>query len=225
MSQPDWLNDDEALFALMKSELYTAALCDVMDELGYRDQAMNERIRPIGPPCVAAGRAKTVLAVDVYELDNEHYKLEIESVDSIRPHEIVVACTNGSRRTGFWGELLSTAARARGGVGAVVDGLVRDTRKIVEMNFPVFACGVKPVDSRGRSRVIDYDCPVECGDVLVRPGDIVMADHDGIAVVPAAIAADVVRLALERVRKESLSKKELQVGAYLRDVYNRYGVL
>jgi regulator of RNase E activity RraA len=213
------------ILELIEKKLYTAVLCDMMDEMGYREQAMDETIRPLDPSFVCAGIAKTILSVDVYHIPDDPYKMEIASVDSIRPGEVVVACTNNSRRTGFWGELLSTAAKAREARGAIIDGLVRDVKKILSLGFPVFARGIKPVDSKGRSIVIDYDCPVECGGVLVHPRDIIAADYDGVVVIPKDIAYEVVRKALEKVEKEDNSRRELSQGAYLRDVYKKYGVL
>ena len=186
---------------------------------------MHERIRPLDGSFVCAGRAKTILAVDVYQLSGDPYKMEIESVDSVRPDEVIVACTNNSIRTGFWGELLSTAAQTRGARGVIVDGLVRDVKKIVALGFPVFAAGIKPVDSKGRSIVLNYDCPIECGGVAVSPGDIIMADYDGVVVVPKEIVADVLKRALIKVEKENKSRQDLIAGAYLRDVYRRYGTL
>lgn len=218
-------DQNEIPFQILEKKLYTAALCDVMDEMGYRHQAMHERIRPLDGSFVCAGRAKTILAVDVYQISDDPYKMEIESVDSILPNEIVVACTNNSIRTGLWGELLSTAAQTRGARGVIVDGLVRDVKKIVALGFPVFAAGIKPVDSRGRSIVLNYDCPIECGGVAIYPGDIIMADYDGVAVVPKDIAGEVIEKALHKVEMENKSRKDLKDGAYLRDVYNRYGVL
>jgi len=215
----------EIPFHILEKKLYTAALCDVMDEMGYRHQAMHERIRPLDGSFVCAGRAKTILAVDVYQLSDDPYKMEIESVDSVRPDEVIVACTNNSIRTGFWGELLSTAAQVRGARGIIVDGLVRDVKKIVALGFPVFAAGIKPVDSKGRSIVLNYDCPIECGGVTINPGDIIMADYDGVAVVPKEIAGVVIEKALCKVEMENKSRKDLKDGAYLRDVYQRYGVL
>jgi regulator of RNase E activity RraA len=121
--------------------------------------------------------------------------------------------------------LLSTAARARGARGAVIDGLVRDVKKIEELGFPVFAAGIKPVDSRGRGIVIDCNVRVDCGGVLVSPGDLVFADYDGVVVIPAEVLPDVIRLADEKVTRENHTREELTSGAYLRDVYEKYGVL
>jgi regulator of RNase E activity RraA len=107
----------------------------------------------------------------------------------------------------------------------VVDGLVRDVRKIDGLGFPVFAAGIKPVDSKGRGQVIDYNRPVECGDVLVNPGDLVVADDDGIIVVPGDAVAETIRRATEKVSLENHTRDDLMKGAYLKDVYAKYGVL
>ena len=219
------VSDDYLLFDLMERELFTAVLCDVMDSMGYRNQAMSEVIRPLDPAFVFAGRAKTILAADVYHVSQEPYKIEIAALDSILPNEVVVVGTGNSRRSGFWGELLSTAARARGARVAVMDGLVRDVRQIIQLGFPVFAAGIKPVDSKGRGLVIDFDCPIQCGGVTVNPGDVVMADYDGVAVIPKGIVTEAVQAALGKVEKEDQTRDELAKGAYLKDVFERHGVL
>jgi len=216
---------DLALFERIERELYTAVVSDSLDELGHRKQAMREYLRPVHPNCCFAGRARTIACSDVYHDVEDPYAVEIEAVDSILPGEVVVVSTQQSRRNAPWGELLSTAAKARQARGAVVDGLVRDVRKIEDAGFPVFAAGIKPVDSRGRGVVTAYNLPVECGGVLVRPGDLVFADYDGVVVIPDEIVDEVVRLATEKVRREDGSRADLAKGAYLRDVFRKYGVL
>lgn len=216
---------DLELFSTIETTLYTAVVCDALDQLGYRSQAFRENIRPLFPDCRFAGWARTIAYVDVYHIPEDPYGLEIESIDSILPGEVVVISTAGSVQNAPWGELLSTAARARGARGSVIDGIVRDVRKIEALGFPVFARGVKPVDSKGRGIVIDYNVPVECGGVRVSPGDLIFADYDGIVAVPAEILPDAIRLAAEKVASENHSREELLEGAYLRDVYNKYGVL
>jgi regulator of RNase E activity RraA len=213
------------LFDLIECSLYTAVVCDSLDSLGYRDQAMREWMRPLNPGFRFAGRARTIAYVDVYHLPGDPYGMEIAAVDSILPGEVVVASTAGSLRNAPWGELMSTAARARGARGAVIDGLIRDVKKIEELGFPVFARGIKPIDSQGRGIVLDYNVPVECAGVLVTPGDLIFADYDGVVAIPAAVVPDAVRLATEKVSKENASRQELMNGAYLRDVYKKYGVL
>lgn len=218
--------EEKELFDRMERTLYSAVICDSLDVLGYRNQAMNERIRPLETGRARmVGRAKTILAVDVYHIGDDPYGKEIASIDSIRPNEVVVGATNESKRNGMWGELLSTASKMRGARGAVIDGLVRDTEKIIELGFPLHCAGYKPVDSQGRGLVIDYDCPVEAGGVLVHPGDVVFADRDGVVVIPQAVLTQVVEIATAKATGENNSRRELLEGKLLRDVYEKYGVL
>jgi len=216
---------DIALFQEIETTLYTAVIADSLDELGYRNQAMNPEMRPITPCTAFAGWARTIACVDVYHVPEDPYAMEIEALDSIRDGEVVVVSTGGSRRNAPWGELLSTAARARGARGAVIEGLVRDVRKIEELQFPVFAVGVKPVDSRGRGIVLGYNSPVECAGVLVTPGDLVVADFDGVVVIPQEAIHETVRMASDKAGRENESRRELLKGAFLRDVFEKYGVL
>ncbi len=216
---------DIELFKHAEKKLYTAVVSDALDELGYRGQAMREFMRPLFPGDRLVGWARTIACVDTFHIPPDPYSSEIEAVDSILPGEVAVISTAGSIQNAPWGELLSTAAKARGARGAVVDGLVRDVRKIEELGFPVFARGIKPVDSKGRGMVIDYNVPVNCAGVLVSPGDLVLADYDGVVVVPAEVVPEVIRMATEKATKEDGSRAELARGAYLRDVYAKFGVL
>ena len=216
---------DQELFAHLTDTLYTAVVSDALDELGHREQAMAEHLRPVGANVKFAGWARTIACMDMYHVDGDPYGAEIEAIDSILPGEVVVVSTGGSRRNAPWGELLSTAAIARGARGAVIDGLVRDVGRIQQLGFPLFAAGIKPVDSRGRGRVVSFNVPVQCGGVLVSPGDLVFADLDGVIAIPASLVDEVVRLATDKVSRETHSREELQKGAYLRTVYDKYGVL
>lgn len=219
------LDADFELFRTMEQVLYTAVVADALDQLGEHDRAMREYLRPLSPDVKFAGWARTILCQDVFYETPNPYELEIEAMDSILPGEVVAVSTGESKRNAPWGELLSTAAQARGARGAVVDGLVRDVKKIQECNFPVFAAGIKPVDSRGRGIVINYNVPVQCGGILVTPGDLIFADYDGVIAIPAALVEMTVALALEKVSKENHSREELRNGALLSDVYAKFGVL
>ena len=213
------------LFDALKHELYTAVISDVLDGLGYRNQAMDTTLRPVYASAVVVGRAHTVLSTDVYAIPTDPYTAEIAAIDSLQPNDVLVAATNHSQRTCFWGELLSTAARARGARGAVVDGHVRDVRQITAMQFPVFATGMRPVDSLGRGLVIQHQQPVTCGGVLVRPGDIVFGDVDGLVVIPREVEQEAIARAREKVAGENRVRQELERGDRLRDVFDRYGIL
>jgi 4-hydroxy-4-methyl-2-oxoglutarate aldolase len=216
---------NDSLLELLRSKLYTSVVSDVLDRQGLLDQAMAARIRPIEPGMRLVGKAHTVLSADVYQRPENPYIKEIGAVDALKPGDVMVAATNGSERTCLWGELLSTAARARGAIGCLIDGHTRDVKRILEMGFPVFCTGFRPVDSSSRSTVIDYGCPVRCGDVLVHPGDIVFADIDGVVVIPQDHLEPTVRMALEKVEGENASREMLEQGFLLREVYDRYGVL
>ena len=220
----DFKNDKE-LFDAMEQKLYSSVISDVLDKLGYREQAMRADINPMWPGAVVAGRAHTCLSVDVYEVKADHYAMEIEAVDTLKPNDVLVAGTNRSTETALWGELLSTASRARGARGAIVDGYVRDIVRIAEMQFPLFAAGTRPLDSMGRSIVLEYGRPVMCGDVMVNEGDIVFADIDGVIVIPRDIEQKAIELALEKASAEDSVREELLRGAMLGDVYKKYGVL
>jgi len=216
---------EDDLLQVMRDQLYVAVVSDVLDSIGLLDQAMHQRLRPIDPHMRCAGRAHTVLTADVYERAAEPYVLEIASVDALQPNDVMVACTNGSERTCFWGELLSTASVARGAAGCIIDGHTRDALKIIDMGFPVFATGFRPVDSSHRSNVVAYGVPVVVGGVRVNPGDIVFADFDGIVVVPKDRLEEVVAKALAKVEGENHARDMLLQGFLLRDVYDKFGVL
>ena len=146
-------------------------------------------------------------------------------MDSLVPGDVVVHSTDFSGTNAPWGELMTTIAKRNGAVGCICDSQVRDTVRIMEMNFPVYYTGIRPLDSQGRARVMAYDLPVRCGDVLVHPQELVFADHDGIVVIPKAVEQEVLQLALGRVGKESQARSDLQSGKTLREVYAKYGVL
>lgn len=205
--------------------LYTAVLSDALDEIGTRHQAMREYLRPVHAGRRFAGWARTISCVDTFEISPTPYDTEIEAVDSILPDEVVVVSTGHSTRNAPWGELLSTAAVARGARGVVVDGLVRDVEKIEVLGLPLFAAGVKPVDSLGRGIVTGYNEAVECGEVMVHPEDLIVGDRDGVIVVPRSMVQEVALLAADKVAREDGSRAELAAGAYLRDVFRKYGVL
>jgi regulator of RNase E activity RraA len=219
------LQPDIDLFKDLERNFYTAAISDALDELGHHEHAMREYLRPLSPDAVFAGWARTVLCQDMFYTPTDPYSLEIEALDSVLPGEVVAVSTGESKRNAPWGELLSTAARARGARGAVIDGLVRDVRAIQRLGFPVFAAGIKPVDSKGRGIVVDYNVPVLCGGILIRPGDLIFADYDGVVAIPSALVEETLQLARSKIAKENHSRKDLLEGAYLSGVYAKYGVL
>ncbi len=219
--------DDKERFTWVKENLYTPVLSDILDELGFRQQVMHHRLRPLDPEnCHIVGRARTVRWMEADYIQTEDpYGLEIESIDSLRPDDVVVHSTDYAESNAPWGELMSTAAKMRGAVGCICDSQIRDCLRIKALGFPVFCRGIRPLDSMGRGRVMAYDVPIRCGDVLVRPGELVYADFDGIVIVPTTVEAEVLERAAEKATRENASRAELMEGKLLRDVFNRYGAL
>lgn len=212
-------------FNIVQNKLFSAVIADILDDFGYRNQVMKYNIRPIHPSFKMVGRAFTMLATDIYHIPNNPYKKELEAIDRLAKDDIVVATTNGSISCGFWGELLSTAAIVKGARGAVIDGLTRDSNKIVEMGFPVFTRGYSPNDSKGRCEVISYNSPIQCGEVIVNTGDIIFADHDGVVVVPQDIWETVFLKAINKVSQENEMKNALQNGMGVVRAFQKYGIL
>jgi regulator of RNase E activity RraA len=151
--------------------------------------------------------------------------LEIDLIDSLQPGDVVVHSTDHSGTNAPWGELMTTIAMRNGAVGCVCDSQIRDAVQIIEMNFPIYYTGIRPLDSKGRARVMAYDLPVRCGDVLVHPQDLVFADYDGVVVIPQAIVSEVLVLAHEKIGKENKARQDLLNGKTLRQVFDTYRVL
>ncbi|MBY0513509.1 MAG: RraA family protein [Gemmataceae bacterium] len=205
------------------ANLYTAVVADVLDKLGFRNQCLHPRVRPLFPEAKAAGFALTVQTVPAREVAPPcPYAGELAAVDALEENHVLVVSESA---WSFWGELLSTAAQYRRCRGVVLDGPTRDSVAIRSMRFPVFHVGFHPADSLGRLDVAAHDVPISCGGVLVHPGDLVLADHDGVVVVPLAAAEEVLRLAEEKVSGENLVRKALAGGMTTAEAFAKYGIL
>ncbi len=212
----------------IRQQLYVAAVCDILDEIGYRNQAMHHRLRPLLPDirnCGFIGKARTLRWMETDHIPDNPYAMEIAFMDSLKQADVIVHSTDSAGTNAPWGELMSTVAKRNGAAGCVCDSQIRDCVKIIEMGFPVYYSGIRPLDSKGRAMVMAYDVPVKCGDVLVKTGDIIFADFDGIVVVPEELSEDVFKRAADKINSENLSRKELIEGRSLRDVYEKYHAL
>jgi regulator of RNase E activity RraA len=205
--------------------LYSAVLADVLDALGHRSSALPATLRPLRPEWKVFGRAATLSVVPVAVEPKQPYAVELECIDALRPGDVLVATTHGDHGSALWGELLSTAARAHGAVGAVIDGMTRDAAKILAMDFPVFAAGLCPLDSKGRLDGLSHGHPVRIGACVVRPGDWVFGDIDGLVVVPVELAETAFPRALEKVTGENRVRAALAAGRSVREVFAEYGIL
>jgi 4-hydroxy-4-methyl-2-oxoglutarate aldolase len=210
---------------MMRESLYAAVICDVLDAAGYPNQSPRVPFGVMTVRQTLVGRCKTTLWSDMAHADPKPYELELAAVDSCRADDVLIAAAGGSARSGIWGELLTTAARNQGCVGAIVDGMVRDVAKMRALQFPVFARGTCIYDSKDRQRVIDLDVPVEIDGVRFSPGDLVVADEDGIVVVPRTIEEQIVRSAWEKVHAENEVRDAIKAGMKATAAFRKFGVL
>ncbi|PSC04176.1 dimethylmenaquinone methyltransferase [Alsobacter soli] len=214
--------------AALTSRLNAAVLSDVLDSLGRPGQALKPFVRPLDEDSILCGFARTGLYMKRFHTVEgaNPYAIEMALIDDLKPGEIpVLACDGPTDRIAPWGELLTTASMARGAAGCLTDGLVRDVRRIRQVGFPVFHGGIGPLDTKGRAEMMAMDEPVEVAGVPVRTGDFVFGDVDGVVVVPREIAAEAVRLALEKIEAEDKTRDELLRGELLSAVFARHGVL
>jgi len=219
-------DSDRELFTWINENLYTAVVCDILDELGYRNQAMHQRLRPLdGDCCTIVGRARTFRWLEVDYVSDNPYGVEIEAMDSLKEGDVAVHSTDYGGTNAPWGELMSTVSKMKGIAGCICDSQIRDCLRIKAMKFPVFYAGIRPLDSKGRGLVVAYDVPVKCGEVLVNPGDIIFADFDGVVVIPQTIESKLFEAAKDKAERENISRKELLEGKTLREVYDKYGAL
>ncbi|WP_343702047.1 RraA family protein [Chitinophaga sp.] len=212
-------------FEDLTARLYVAVLSDVLDQLGYKQQATRLPFHAYTGIPKLLGRCKTTLWADMYHEDKNPYELELQAVDSCQPGDVLICAAGGSTRSGIWGELLSTAARNSGCTGVIVHGAVRDIDKMKTMGFPVFATSRNPYDSQHRQRVVDVDVAVEIDGVRFNPGDLVMADEDGIVVVPRHLEEQALKAALEKVNAENITRDAIRNGMKASEAYKKYGVL
>ena len=209
----------------IRRQMYSAVISDALDALGHRNQSPRVPLQQLTSSRMIVGRCRTTLWADMFHEDPRPYELELQAVDRCRPDDVFIAAAGGSLRSAIWGELLTTAVLNGGCVGAIVDGGVRDLRKIRESGFPVLARGTSPYDSLHRQRVIDCDVPVEIGGVTFGPGDLVVADEDGVVVVPQAVETEALARAWEKVHAENHVRDAIRGGLLAGEAFERFGVL
>jgi regulator of RNase E activity RraA len=206
----------------------TGTAVSILYDLGLRHTTID------GPMCLTPGRriAGNALTLQFMpqredfsygagEQEERERETALWSVlESASEGDILVVQAYGDRRTGCIGEMLTTHFLARGGIGLVVDGCVRDWPRVQKLNVPVWACGVTPnFASQSGLQPWAYNVPVACGRVLVLPGDVVLADDDGAVVIPAQFAELVADHALEHEEEEVFSRLRLAAGGELKRYY------
>lgn len=218
-----WSNEVE-MFQLMKDKLYTPVVGDILDTMGLYHQFLPAEIRSINSSMKLAGKAMTVLMIDVYGIQEKPFGLLTEALDQLQDNEIYIA-TGGTNRCAYWGELLTCTAHMRGATGAVINGWHRDTPQVLEQYWPVFSIGSYAQDSSVRTQVINYRCDIEIGQVTIKNGDIIFGDVDGVLVIPKGIACEVIRKALEKASGEKKVRKAIENGMSATKAFETFGIL
>lgn len=223
---------DKLFLDHIKKNLNTAVVGDIMDQLGYQNQFLNPKIKPLRADMVLAGRAMPVLEADTQDnvstTSNTSLKkpfgLMLEALDQLKENEIYL-CSGGTPTYALWGELMSTRALQCGATGAVLNGYSRDTRGILKLNFPTFSYGTYAQDQAPRGKVIDFRVPIKIDNVSIYPGDLVFGDLDGVCIIPQKIEKKVIALADEKVNGENLVRKSIEDGMSTVEAFKKYGIM
>lgn len=226
-----WENDKD-LFELMRKELYSAVLGDILDKMSYFHQFLPQKIQPIDVDMVVAGRAMPVLEADAFEeisdgqnpIMKKPFGLMLEALDDLKENEVYI-CTGSSPSYALVGELMCTRMRILGAAGAVVNGFHRDTKGIMELGFPCFSYGRYAQDQGPRGKVIDYRVPIEIEGVKVKPGDIIFGDLDGVLVIPKEIEKEVIQRAYEKATGEKMVAEAIRRGMGAKESFDRHGIM
>ena len=201
----------------------TAAVSDVLNGLGIFNKALRPGILPIAQGQRLVGTARTMRSKprETTPDPGREYALLFEAIDGLAAGQVLVTDEMGCC---VWGELCSERAMKRHANGTVIDGYHRDTRRVIEIGFPVFSRGAHPSDMLYHREIVAIDEPVHCGGVFVTPGDLVIADDDGVVVVPRDRIGEVVGEAARKAGLETEVRNALRAGASAAQAYEQYGV-
>ena len=202
--------------------LSTPMVNDVLRERTLLYQTLPHTIMPLRDAMKVAGEAFTIKGSKSLIVKDE-MKERAEMLEAIPSGSVVAWDTSSDDESAQWGEVMTMAACKRGCRGAVIDGGVRDTHRVLEQEFPVFVKYRSSNGMLGRFRITGWQVPIKIGDVMIRPGDIVFGDIDGVIVVPRSMAYEVLLRGEEIAGAESEIKRWIQEGMSAGEVVDRGG--
>lgn len=206
--------------------VYAGLVFDVLEHLGFPNQVLSHKLTPLVPGMVLAGPAFTVKGTTSTVRDESLRFRRLKMINEMKHPCVEVRDGGTDYAVAIYGELSATAARSHGAVGALVQGGVRDTGKLISMDFPVFAAYRTPIEAFGRWVMIDYQVPVLihgelCDSVTVHPGDFIFGDYDGVLVVPQQLTMHVLQecervMGIEDLAREDFARGEDPVAVFER---------
>lgn len=200
-------------------KLSTTNLSDALDKIGIRGAVIG--IRPMfGRPKVV-GLAVTI-KITAAGMEKSKHHLGIEAIAFAQKGDVIAIDNRGDTYNNCWGEILACAAKMKGVSGVIIDGATRDVDSCEELQFPIFARGVIPITARGRVKQEDFNCLIRLGDVLVRPGDILVGDINGVVVIPPEKIEETLIQAEKIMEKEENMKKDILSGLDILEVDKKY---
>lgn len=209
----------------IKDSLYSGILCDVLDGLGYRNQALSNAIAGLTDDTVIFGPAFTSIGTEVYSMPENPLIAQTRVVDQLGEGEIYVLVTRGNYNCAVFGELFATAVTQRGGAGVLLDAYARDVKELKKMDFPLFYRGRNPKTSKGRCEINECQIPVTMDGVTINPGDYIFGDIDGVVIIPKDLIEEVLDRAFALIDDENRVRDSLLSGASLEKVYTEIGAI
>lgn len=209
----------------LKKMLYSGVISDVLDQMGYRNQALGMGLQPLREDTVMFGPAFTSIGTEVYSMPESPLTAQCKVIDQLDEGEIYVLKTRGEYNCAVFGELFATAVQTKKGAGVLLDGMVRDLRRLKTMDIALFYKGINPKTSKGRCEINECQIPVVFEDVTINPGDYIFGDIDGIVIIPKDIVDEVCDRALDTIKKEDAVRDNLLAGASLEKVYSEIGAI
>lgn len=220
----------------IKKSMYSGVICDVLDQMGYREQALNNKINGLNDETVIFGPAFTSIGTTVYSMPENPLIAQTKVVDQLGEGEIYVLVTRGDYNCAVFGEIFATRVMKKGGAGVLLDAYARDLKELKKMSvsgsdgFPVFFRGKSPLTSKGRCEINECQIPVTMEgackySVTINPGDYIFGDVDGVVVIPQQVIMEVLERSYETIEKENETRQGLLDGKSLQEVYTIHGTI